>query len=122
MSVIAFHRQAKLHSSAIGTNYTRAPVAEETDWQARGLCRSGAYDPNLWSPIGPNHEEIAERAKDVCFDCPVMIQCGAWALDKHEAHGVWGGYSEGDRQAIWHGRPIRRRYHRKTMQELQGTG
>lgn len=121
MTLIDLRGQAKLRTSAIGTNYTKAPVAEETDWQARGVCRSGSYDPDMWSPIGRNHAELAELAKDICFDCPVMIMCGAWALEKHEAHGVWGGYSEGDREAIWRGRPVRRRYHRKTLEELQGT-
>ena len=103
--------------AAIGVTYSHVPYAEDVEWQLRGVCRSGKYDPDLWSPT-ENHEENAEKAKDICLDCPVMVQCAQWALDVHEKFGVWGGMSEGDREMIWNGRRKRRRYHRKTMQEL----
>lgn len=91
--------------TAIGGTYHRVPSAEELDWQLRGLCRTGGYDPDLWTPED-NHEYYARRPggpKEICRECPVMAQCAKWALDHKERYGVWGGLSEGDRQAIWKG-------------------
>jgi WhiB family redox-sensing transcriptional regulator len=108
-----------ISAAALGADYEKAPMAEDVTWQLKGLCASGRYDPNLWSPL-INHEEEAEKAKAICYQCPVMLTCQRWALDRKETHGVWGGLSEGDRQAIWTGRSTRRRYHRKTIHDLLG--
>ncbi len=96
---------------AIGVAYTRAPSAEEIEWQLKGLCASGTYDPDLWTPTF-NREDV-EEAKAICAHCPVMMTCRRWALSHHEVYGVWGGLSENDRKAIWTGRRPRRRYNRR---------
>lgn len=97
---------------AIGADYSEAPLCEDTRWQLKGLCASGKYDPNLWAPA-ENHEIEAEKAKEVCYDCPVMLKCAEWALERKERFGVWGGMSEGERDEILSGRKRRRRYERK---------
>lgn len=111
MTVIDHRSQPKLSAPAIGTNYFKAPPGERLDWQKNGLCRTGEYDPEIWMPEGRTMERDAEVAKDICYDCPVMLECGKWALDTHEVHGVWGGYSESDRDMIWRGRRRKRRFH-----------
>lgn len=108
-----------LRTVGIGSDLTKAPQSEDMAWQLKGLCRSKRYNPDMWSPF-ENHEERAEYAKDVCYDCPVMLTCATWALDHHEVHGVWGGLSEGDRQMIWSGGkiPPKRRYRPQTIAAL----
>jgi WhiB family redox-sensing transcriptional regulator len=32
-----------------------------------------------------------ERAKAICTDCPIRVECLAGALERHEPWGVWGG-------------------------------
>ena len=32
-----------------------------------------------------------ERAKAVCVDCPIRLECLAGALERREPWGVWGG-------------------------------
>lgn len=105
--------------SAIGANYLHAPIADEVAWQLKGSCSTGDYDPELWTPY-VNHEIEALKAKEICYQCPVVRSCAKWALDHHETHGVWGALSEGDRLAIWTGRTPRRRYNRKTVADILG--
>jgi WhiB family redox-sensing transcriptional regulator len=49
-------------------------------------CQS--HDPDLWFADQPVH---LERAKMLCFDCPVRVACLLGALDRGEPTGVWGG-------------------------------
>lgn len=76
-------------------------------WQERGLCRT--CDAAIFFP--PMHfEPKAEReareikAKAVCGNCPVRVECLEWALDAREPFGIWGGHSELDRKHILAGR------------------
>lgn len=116
MTVTDLRHAPHLNSAAEGAGYTTAPYAEQLEWELKGLCRSGEYDPDLWSPTGRNFERKSQIAIDICYDCPVMMQCASWALSRHEEHGVWGGLSEKDRQEIWSGVPRpRRRYHRREL-------
>lgn len=79
-----------------------APEASrEPDWRTRGACR--AYnDPEAWFPVGNTGTALLEieEAKRVCRTCPVMEQCGDYALDQRIADGVWGGMSEAERRSI----------------------
>ncbi|GAB97170.1 WhiB family redox-sensing transcriptional regulator [Kineosphaera limosa] len=49
-------------------------------------CR--AHDGELWFAERP--EEV-ERAKALCADCPLQVQCLQGALSRREPWGVWGG-------------------------------
>jgi WhiB family transcriptional regulator, redox-sensing transcriptional regulator len=114
MTVMTRPQGGHLSLPALGANYSSAPVTEDVQWQNRGLCRSGRYDPNLWYPEGPDSERKSAKPIKVCCTCPVMTQCRAWALAKHEIFGVWGGLSEGDRQSLWKGRVPRQSYLRRS--------
>jgi WhiB family transcriptional regulator, redox-sensing transcriptional regulator len=79
------------------------------DWRDRAACRG--EDPELWFADGhgpgwpPSAEEV--RAKAICSGCPVAAACLSWALT-HAAqakHGVWGGMSAAERDAV-----LRRRH------------
>lgn len=49
-------------------------------------CREGEAD--LWFAETPAE---LERAKALCADCPIRIECLAGALSREEPWGVWGG-------------------------------
>lgn len=70
------------------------------DWRDSALCRN--EDPELFFPVGiAGPAQIqAEKAKEVCRNCPVTIRCLAWALETGQASGVWGGMSEEERRAL----------------------
>ena len=109
-------RRGYVSLPALGVDYSFAPVTEDVEWQNQGLCRSGRHDPNLWYPDAPNSEVKSAEPIKICYTCPVIDQCRAWALTKHEVFGVWGGLSQDDRQAIWKGRVPQQRYLRRLKQ------
>jgi WhiB family redox-sensing transcriptional regulator len=45
-------------------------------------------------------------AKNFCHSCPVMKECGDYAL-KHEIDGLWGGMSSRERRDIRKGKRVR---------------
>ncbi len=42
----------------------------------------------------------ALRAKAVCAQCPVRMECLEWAIDTRQPHGVWGGLDEHERERL----------------------
>lgn len=74
------------------TNWREAP-----DWQADGLCRQVGgelFYPEKGDSFG------ARAAKSVCGGCPVLVECGEYALAAREPFGIWGGMSERDRRRL----------------------
>lgn len=68
------------------------PAPSDTDEQFDALvadlipCRS--HDPELW--FAERTVEV-ERAKALCRECPLLNNCLAGAMERHEPWGVWGG-------------------------------
>lgn len=75
-------------------------VAESLDWRELAACQP--EDPELFFPIsgtGLGQLQTA-RAKAVCRGCPARQPCLDYALDTRQAHGIWGGLSETERQDL----------------------
>ena len=64
-------------------------------WQERSECAK------------PQHKKIAKfffsnvpeekyTARNLCFSCPVRLECLKYALETKQIHGVWGGKDEGE--------------------------
>lgn len=84
----------------LNPKYTRA----EAEWRAKARC--AGLDTNEFFPaMGVNIRHI----KEFCFECPVVVECGDWAIENRIEHGVWGGLSFNEREAIWLGRKERPR-------------
>jgi len=49
-------------------------------------CHTG--DPDLFFAERPDE---LEKAKALCADCPIRLQCLEAALERAEPWGVWGG-------------------------------
>lgn len=39
-------------------------------------------------------------AKRLCSSCPIMVECGQYALEANEDYGVWGGLSPVERRQL----------------------
>ncbi|WP_225801762.1 WhiB family transcriptional regulator [Streptomyces sp. NK15101] len=71
-----------------------------------GVCRTARADELFVEGAAQN------RAKAVCFGCPVQAECLAYALDRRVEHGVWGGMTERERRALLRRRPAVRSWAR----------
>lgn len=75
-------------------------------WRYDAKCRD--MDTELWFPPRNKdlYKSIADQAKAVCFgkdglpECPVRIQCLLYAESNDEQHGIWGGLSHRERNAL----------------------
>jgi WhiB family transcriptional regulator, redox-sensing transcriptional regulator len=79
------------------------PNAELWEWQLRGACRTVSSDL-FFHPEGergPSRRNRELAAKQVCGQCPVVMQCRAHALAVREPYGIWGGMSEDEREAVY---------------------
>lgn len=76
-------------------NHLRSAKDGDRDaWISRALCRSG--DPDGLFVRGAAQREAAA----ICRHCPVVLECGAEALDNRVEWGVWGGMTERQRRAL----------------------
>ncbi|MGO1591398.1 MAG: WhiB family transcriptional regulator [Ancrocorticia sp.] len=67
--------------------------ADQT-WAVYAACAH--EDPDALFVRGAAQREV----RQVCFSCPVRVQCLADALDSGITFGVWGGLTERERRAL----------------------
>ena len=72
-------------------------------WQLDAACR-GAESHLFYAPSHFERKEDKElreaRAKTICLACPVIDPCRDYAINIREPHGIWGGLTELERQAL----------------------
>jgi len=72
-------------------------------WRTRAACR-GPETSLFFPPSNTERREDRElreaRAKAICWQCPVRIECLEHALHVGEAHGIWGGLNEHERRGL----------------------
>lgn len=91
------------------------------EWQYKAKCRTIDHSEvckefglrenqatELWYP--PRDAEVygpmADYSKGVCKgtkgspECPVRFECLKQAIDNDEEHGIWGGFSHRERNAL----------------------
>ncbi|APZ81711.1 hypothetical protein NCPPB3778_55 [Rathayibacter phage NCPPB3778] len=59
-----------------------------TDWRMSAECAKPEVDPEIFFPEGP---EDTAKAKEVCRRCPVIEQCGQFALTHLVGGGIFAG-------------------------------
>lgn len=81
--------------------YTDDHVRPET-WMAGATCAQIGGDD--WFP---KHGDLptAERAKQVCRECPVRAQCLEFALRTNQREGIYAGYSPKSLERLRRNRP-----------------
>jgi WhiB family redox-sensing transcriptional regulator len=75
-------------------------------WRYKAKCRG--IDTNTWYPPRDKdqYKDIADRAKAICYgkdglpECPVRKQCLLYAEEMEDTHGIWGGMSHRERNAL----------------------
>ena len=68
-------------------------------WVSQARCRQA--DPDELFVRGA----AQRKAAVICRHCPVILECGADALDNPVEFGVWGGMTERERRALLRRRP-----------------
>src|SRR5690606_9341556 len=63
-------------------------------WVSQARCKE--VDPDQLFVRGA----AQRKAATICRHCPVLMQCGADALDNRVEFGVWGGMTERQRRAL----------------------
>lgn len=78
--------------------YVTQEFTEQTDWRDNAACLG--MDVNLFD-VKPGTPK-ADRAREICNDCPVRFQCLAWALtlDETDDHLMLGGLTEKERRRL----------------------
>ena len=78
-------------------------VTTQQDWRIRAACR-GPRTEVFYPPVtGERRDEKLLRehmAKAICDLCAVRGQCLKFALQRGEAHGIWGGTSGAERRVL----------------------
>ena len=64
-------------------------------WQDAGACRGA--DADLFFP---ERGASTRRAKQICSECAVRVECLEYAICTGEKFGIWGGMSERERRRI----------------------
>lgn len=72
------------------------------------LARCQDADPEIFFPPRDRtkYRQIANQAKSYCFGkngtshCPVRQVCLWYAIEENELHGIWGGLSHRERNAL----------------------
>jgi WhiB family transcriptional regulator, redox-sensing transcriptional regulator len=65
-------------------------------WQDDALCAQVATE--AFFPLSGGQD--AHRAKKVCAECPVRIDCLTYALQNDIRQGIWGGTSPNERRRM----------------------
>lgn len=73
---------------------------DQEAWSKRAVCRTA--DPEELFVQGA----AQNRAKAICTGCPVRTECLAYALDERIEHGVFGGMTSRERNALLRRRPL----------------
>lgn len=69
-------------------------LLDDQTWAVHAAC--AGVDPDTLFVRGA----AQRQARQVCYSCPVRIDCLADALDSNTTYGVWGGLTERERRAL----------------------
>jgi len=75
------------------------PPGAHQPWMTHASCTSPAADPEWWFPKTSNPSD-AERAIEMCRTCQVKDLCLDYAIHHGIDHGIWGGRSTPERNAM----------------------
>ena len=67
-------------------------------WREFADCAQ--VDPEIWFPESPSSSERA-FARLTCESCPVRVECLTESLTSGSAFGMWGGFSESEREHLF---------------------
>ena len=69
-------------------------------WLVGAAC-AGHEAPEMWFPFRDIYDDSKRRrAIEICGDCPVKVECLAYALPLVELEGIWGGLTKDQRRDL----------------------
>lgn len=80
------------------------------DWHAKAACYSMIRSPEtpnpFFSPVGdddspksePDRPQRIAKAKSICAECPVQVECVMWALRTEDRYSIAGGLTPTQRR------------------------
>ncbi|MFB7618884.1 WhiB family transcriptional regulator [Kitasatospora sp. NPDC056181] len=86
----------------ITTSPARHRSLGDHTWQDQAVCNPTEYnpvDPETFFP-GPEEADKIATAKSLCAQCPVRRACLDAALEAGDIHGIRGGLTEEEREAL----------------------
>lgn len=66
------------------------------EWMRQALC--GGHDGDFWFPEWGGRYAATRKAKEVCGECPVRLECLEWGM--REEHGIYGGLNKHERRRL----------------------
>jgi WhiB family transcriptional regulator, redox-sensing transcriptional regulator len=91
-------RESRLVTPTPRSPFQTRPYGAEAEarmaWVAKARCR--ARDPDELFVRGA----AQRKAAVICRHCPVILECGADALDNRVEFGIWGGMTERQRRVL----------------------
>lgn len=84
-----------MSGARISASYAPDRTPDRHSWMDGAPCQQ--VDPE---DFYPEKGGSPAAAKKVCAGCGVKDVCLAWALERNERYGVWGGLSERERRRL----------------------
>lgn len=90
----------KSHASYVESTPELDAVARRMALLGRCSGQASGEAADRWFPIeGSTSSDIrrsalAELAQEACAGCPVLAECGQWAVATRQRYGIWGGMAE----------------------------
>lgn len=71
------------------------------EWRDIAKCKRHPLDIFFFeTENGRYSTKKINKAREFCSDCKVQSECLSYALNENIEHGVWGGFSSRERNAI----------------------
>ena len=68
------------------------------EWRARAAC--SGFQHSLFFPTADTDIATIERAREICMNCAVSLDCLEYALETNQRAGIWGGTTEDERRSL----------------------
>lgn len=77
----------------------------DTEWMKDGKCSALSKEEGSYDTFFPDMERGSapgqyERAKSICRECEVRLDCVEFIVNNPSRFGVWGGYIPSDRKLL----------------------
>jgi WhiB family redox-sensing transcriptional regulator len=69
-------------------------------WRDEAACIGLDSDTFFYQESTGAAAKMARAAKAICKTCPVLRECGDYAIRTKQPNGIWGGMSERQRQQV----------------------
>jgi WhiB family redox-sensing transcriptional regulator len=82
----------------VSTGPTQLATELIAEWRARAAC--SGFQHSLFFPTTDTDIAAIERARGICMDCAVSLDCLEYALETNQRAGIWGGTTEDERRSL----------------------